>query len=144
MKIDTFALQNKVKRKTVEKWIKDDLIPKADLEKDYIPESARLPYTKARAKNAKSIYVSMVKAAYSRKHILPVLYKICDDEFNGYIERLVDAGCIVKRISDDITYYDATLQANEINQKFILNAIETISKGVSEGVTTAVINKIGA
>lgn len=144
MKIDTFASRNKVKRKTVEKWIKDDLIPKADLEKDYIPESARPPYTKARAKNAKSIYVSMVKAAYNRKHILPVLYKICDDEFNGYIERLVNAGCIVKRISDDITYYDATLQANEVNQKFILNALKVISNGVSEGVTTAVINKIGA
>lgn len=58
MKIDTFALQNKVKRKTVEKWIKDDLIPKADLEKDYIPESARLPYTKARAK-MQNLYMSV-------------------------------------------------------------------------------------
>ena len=143
MKIDTFASENKVKRKTVEKWIKDGLIPKADIENDYVPDSARQPYTKARAKNTNAIYISMVKASYSRKHILPVLYKICDDEFNGYVERLVRAGCLEKRISDGVTYYDATIKASEINRKFILDALKVISQGVSEGVTTAILNKQG-
>ena len=74
MDIDQFASNNGVKRKTVEKWIEKGLIPKADFEKNYVPDSARQPCTNARAKNANAIYVSMVKASFERKHILPVLY----------------------------------------------------------------------
>jgi len=144
MNIEKFISINKVKRRTVEKWIKDGLIPNADLEKDYIPESARQPFTRARAKNTDAIYVSMVKASFSRKHILPIIYKMCEDEFNGYIERLVKAGCIEKRISDGVTYYDATLQANQIQRSYILEALRVISQGISEGATSAVLNKIGA
>lgn len=143
MTIELFALKNNIKRETVEKWIRSGLIPKANIEKDYVPDSARQPYTKARAKNTNAIYVSMVKAAYYRRHILPVLYQMCDDEFNGYVERLVRAGCLEKRISDGITYYDATIKADEINHKFILNALKVISKGVSEGAAVAVLKKIG-
>ena len=144
MTIEKFALDNKIGKKIVEKWIKEGLIPKADLEKNYVPDSARQPFTKARAKNTNAIYVSMVKASYNRRHILPALYKICDDEFYGYIERLINAGCLEKRISDDVTYYDATIKASELNRQFILKALKAISKGVSEGATSAVLNKLGA
>ena len=82
----------------------------------------------------------MVKASYNRKHILPILYNICDDEFNNYVENLECAGFIKRRISDGITYYDATIKESNINNSFILNAI----KAVSDGVTTALLNKIGA
>lgn len=143
MDIDKFASNNGVKRKTVENWIKNNLIPNADLEKNYVPDSARQPFTKARAKNVNAIYVSMVKASSERKHILPVLYKIGEDEFNGYIERLVKAGYIEKRISDGVTYYDATIQSKDINT-VIIKTIKTISQGVSEGATTAILNKLGA
>ncbi len=66
------------------------------------------------------------------------------DEFNGYIERLVKAGCIEKRVSDGVTYYDATIQSKDINTAFILKALKAISQGVSEGATTAILNKLGA
>ena len=74
MNIDSFALINKVKKKTVEKWIKKGLIPKANLRKDYIPDSARPPYTKARAKNSNAIYYSMVDASYKRRQPLKTLF----------------------------------------------------------------------
>lgn len=144
MNIDKFASNNGIKRKTIEKWIQNGLIPNADLEKNYVPDSARQPFTKARAKNANAIYVSMVKASFERKHILPVLYKICEDEFNGYTERLVQAGCIKERESDGVTYYDATIQSKNIRKSFILKALKAISRGVSEGATTAILNKLGA
>ena len=144
MNIETFASNNKRKRKTVEKWIKSGLVPNADIENDYVPDSARQPYTRARAKNTDTIYVSMVKASFYRKHILPVLYNICEDEFNGYVERLVHAGCLEKRISDGVTYYDATISANEINHRFILKALKAIGQGLSEGATNALLNRVGA
>ncbi|MBS6463190.1 MAG: hypothetical protein KH352_07340 [Ruminococcus sp.] len=144
MNIDKFASINNVKRKTVEKWINDGLIPRANLEGDYIPDSARPPFTKARAKNANAIYVSMVKAAFNRKHILPVLYNICEDEFNAYIDNLVAAGCIERRTSDEVTYYDATIQASNINKEHILNMVRSAARGISEGITTTVLNRIGA
>ena len=144
MNIDKFAFNNRIKRKTVEDWIKKGLIPNADLEKNFVPDSARPPFTKARAKNVNSIYVSMVRASFERKHILPILYKICEDEFNGYIERLVLAGCIEKRVSDGVTYYDATIQSKDINSNYILKSLKAIFCGISEGTTTAILNKLGA
>lgn len=144
MNIETFALREKVGRKTVEKWIRKGLIPKADLESDYIPDSARQPYTSARARNAKAIYFSMITAASKRKHILPSLYRICDDEFNGYIERLVKCGYIEKRISDDITYYDATVLAMEFNKRQCLEMLTAIMQGASQGITKALIDEISA
>ena len=129
------------RKKTVIKWISKDLIPGADLTADYVPDSARPPYTKARAKDADSIYCSIVAASYNRYHVLPKIYKICDDEFNGYINRLVEANLISIRVTDNITYYDTPLTAKKCRRKFILEAIEACSKGLSEGIATAVLKK---
>ena len=67
-------------------------------------------------------------------------YGLCDQEFQGYIDRLVDAGLIVKRTTDNVTYFDATITAGDIKRKRILDAIQAISFGVSLGVSTAVLN----
>ena len=145
MTIDTFMDNYGIRKKeTVIKWIIEKLIPGADLESDYIPDSARPPYTKARAKDANSIYCSIVSASCKRYHVLPQLYKICTDEFNGYINRLVEADLISIRVTDNITYYDATLNAKNCNKKFILNAIESCSKGLSEGTTTAILKQFSS
>lgn len=139
MDIETFVINNHCKRKTVIKWIKEGFIPGGNLEKDYIPDSARVPYTGARAKNTDAIYFSMVKASRNRKHILPSLYHLCEEEFNAYVDRLVQAGLIEKRRTDGIVYYDATLKAIDANKQFILSALKAISQGVAEGVTTALL-----
>lgn len=144
MTIETFAEYHNVKDKTVKDWIKKELIPGAILEKNYIPDSARVPYTKARAQNARAIYVSIVKGSSNLKHVLPKLYKICDDEFDGYVDRLEGAGFIQRRVSDGITYYDATIEACKIKEELILKAVEAVARGVSEGGMNAICNRMGA
>lgn len=148
MTIERFMSNYGIKRReTVTNWIKNGLMPGANLQHNYIPDSARPPYTKARAKNTNAIYISLVKGAYNRRHIMPQLYNnMCEDEFNGYIDRLVEAGLIVRRVSDGITYYDATINANNINKKFILEALEVITRAASEGVANACFEqqRIGA
>ena len=143
MTIQTFMTNNGVKdKKTVIDWIKKGYIPRANTEIDYIPNSARLPFTEARARDAKAIYSSIVKATNKRKHVLPVLYKICDDEFNGYIDRLVEAGLIVRRVSDEVTYYDATIKATEITKNELFKIIENVSQGVSQGISQGIVTSV--
>lgn len=142
MTIDIFMNNYGIKKKeTVIKWVLEDLIPGSDLVNDFVPDSARPPYTKARVKNADSIYCSIVAASKKRYHVLPKIYKICDDEFNGYINRLVEANLISIRVTDNITYYDTPLTEKQCNRKFILEMIATCSKGISEGATTAMIKQ---
>lgn len=126
-------------KQTVIKWINAGLIPGANFKNNYVPDSARPPYTKARAKNANTIYTSIVKASYERRHVLPSLYRISEDEFNGYIDRLVRANLICKRVADNITYYDTPINANNCNKNFILQALEACLKGISEGVTKTLV-----
>lgn len=142
MDIAMFASNNNLKKDTVVKWIKQDLIPRADLENDYVPDSARIPYTSARAKNAKAIYKSMVKASLQRKHILPRLYGICEDEFQGYVSRLINVGLIEPRISDEVTYYDATLEAVNASEKELQNRIKELTE-MGTVVVTNIIRQFG-
>ncbi len=137
MTISDFATKHNMNERTVRVWIEKGYIPGASLAEDYVPASARKPYTKARAKTSDAIYCSIVNAARNRFHVLPPLYDLCEDEFNGYVDRLVDAGYIVRRTTDDITYYDATPQAKHYKKVELLKAIEPAIKAVSEGITTA-------
>jgi hypothetical protein len=142
--IEAFAKQNNKSKKTVIEWIRKGYIPGANLENNNIPKSARVPYTSARAKNANAIYCSIIKAANQRKHVVPEIYGIGQDEFDGYIRRLKEAGFIELRVSDGITYYDATTNAMKCSRKFILDAIEAGTKGLASGVTEAYLSqKIG-
>lgn len=142
MTIDAYMVHYRIKRKeTVIKWILNGYIPNANLETDYIPDSARMPYTSTRAKNAKAIYKSIITATIQRKHVVPELYKITKDEFDGYIRRLSQSGYIEIRVTDGIEYYDATLKANTFNLKEFLQFTQAVSAGVAEGITTAALNQ---
>lgn len=139
MTISEFAAKTGHKTKIVKGWIDRGLIPKADISADYVPDSAREPYTKARAKTSDAIYESIVNAARNRRHVLPALYGIGQDEFNGYVDRLIESGLIFARESDGVVYYDATPKAQELKQRELCNIIESISRGCAEGVTTAMM-----
>mgnify|MGYP000769810710 CR=1 FL=1 len=89
MTISDFATEVKTSEKTVIKWINNGYIPGASVENNYVPDSARKPYTKARAKNSDAVYCSIVKACMNFCHVVPALYNMRDDEFNGYIDRLI-------------------------------------------------------
>lgn len=139
MTIEQFANRSGKKIEIVLKWIYDGLIPQASVDNDFVPDSARVPY-RSNAKNSDSIYESIVRASSNAKHVCAKTYGLCDQEFQGYIERLVDAGLIVKRTTDNVTYFDATIAAGDIKRKRILDAIKAISFGVSLGVSTALLN----
>lgn len=129
MTIEEFVSINKVRKNTVVDWIKKDLIPGANLYKNYVPDSARKPYTKARAETSDAIYSSIVKVSKNRCHVLPKLYGICPDEFNHYIKILEKEGYIESRISDGIPYYDATLKSFELTNKQVKNIGKILLKG---------------
>ncbi len=140
MTIEEFKDMNNVKKEeTVIKWINKGYIPGTNLADNYIPDSARAPYTKARAKNADSIYYSILRATFHRKHVLPQLYSMCLEEFEGYIERLEAAGYIIVRVTDGITYYDAPFGMKLPSKREIMKAIEVITRAAAEGITTAVL-----
>ena len=141
MTIQEFATAHGAKVATVENWIEKGYIPNANLNENYIPNSARVPYTKARAKNADAIYFSIVKASRELKHVLPSLYCICDEEFNGYINRLVEAGFIERRTTEGVTYYDATLKASNATKKGVLQAVKVITEAIAYGTTKAALEK---
>ncbi|MBR2372400.1 MAG: hypothetical protein IKA90_05990 [Clostridia bacterium] len=141
MTIEQFAKIKGKKKKLVVSWVKNGLIPGASLEKNYIPDSARIPYTKARAKTSKARYVSMVRASEGFYHILPQLYGICKEEFDAYVQRLVDAGLIARRNTDGVDYYDTVYDSSQTDN-FILKAIEKAAKVIIEGATTAIIKNI--
>ena len=105
MTISDFATEVKTSKETVIKWINNGYIPGASVENNYVPDSARKPYTKARAKNSDAVYCSIVKACMNFCHVVPALYNMRDDEFNGYIDRLIAAGYISTRVADGVTYY---------------------------------------
>lgn len=141
MTIDEFAAKKKKSKKTILKWIRDEYLPAASIANNYVPDSARVPYTKTRAKNANAIYCSIIKAANECMHVFPKLYGISQDEFDGYIRRLVETGLIETRISDGVTYYDATIKSMRISREFILEIIEASSRGIASGVTEACLAK---
>lgn len=69
--------------------------------------------------------------------MLPALYGLCEDDFNGYVDRLVEAGYIGRRTTDDITHYVATPQAEHYKKLELLKVLEPAIKTASEGITTA-------
>ena len=135
MTINQFVQNHGLKRLRVLDWISKGLIPGASVDRNYIPDSARIPYTKARAKRADKIYCSIVNASIRRQHVLPQLYGICQEEFDGYIRRLEQAGLIERRITDDIIYYDATIEATQYSEKFVINLVRACAQGIAQGVT---------
>lgn len=141
MTIDYFTELKGIKKKeTVEMWIKKGLIPKASIEDDYIPDSARIPYTKARAKNAKSIYYSIISASNKHMHVMPQIYKISQGEFNHYILELEKANLISRRVEDEVEYYDITFVASQYEKKELTNLLETIIKAGTQGCTEAILS----
>lgn len=134
MTIKEFAKRCGVTVATAKQWIKKGYIPEANLEEDYVPNSAKSPYTVARAKIKfpRSIFHSIIKATLDGKHVLPSLYGMSEEEFDGYIEQLSEAGLIRIRVTDGITYYDPTLEAAQKSQedfkKTIIMLVEALTK----------------
>lgn len=146
MKVEEFAERCHKNVKTVKNWISQNYVPGANLEDDYVPDSAKPPFTEARAKIKFpiSVFMSIVKATLKRKHVLPELYGMCQEEFDGYINQLVEAGLIRIRITDSITYYDPTLQAEQQSKSEIKQLIMECIEAASRGAMSACLENVGA
>lgn len=139
MTVFEFQQNCNVRISTIRNWLDKGYIPGATKDPatgDWeIPSHARAPYTKARAKTAQSICVSIVDASNKRRHVFPSLYRVDPTEFESYIRALVGAGLICRRTVDGITYYDATLKGQEYAsqsknklRKLILDCLEVATK----------------
>lgn len=133
MTIVQFAEIKNKKIKTVLKWIYDGFLPNASVDNDYVPDSAREPYF-SRAKESSSIYYSIVYASSHLKHVSNKTYGLTIQEFNSYIDRLIAAGLIEKRIEDGVTYYDATPKVADKKKRFILDAIAAGTYGITKAL----------
>lgn len=138
MTIEEFAKKKNKSLETVLLWIYQGKIPLASVDNDFIPDSARIPCPKSSAKSSGAILCSIVKASSKLMHVCANTYNICEDEFNGYVDQLIKAGLLVKRVSDNVSYLDATIEAERIKQNFILDCIERVTRGIAFGTTAAI------
>ena len=110
MTIQEFAVKCGTKEATVVNWLEKGYVPgAAKVDGAFrIPQSARKPYTKNRAKKGSAILKSIVRACDLRLGICAAVYKIPEAEFSGYIETLVHSQLISAYQDDGITYYNVT------------------------------------
>lgn len=146
---------NVSKRKYVELWIEDGLIPGVVKDEKtgelFFPESARRPYRARLKPNAKAsvIRASILNACLKQEHISNKTYGLSEGEFSSFINDLLFAGLINERIEDGITYYDSTLKADEYRdksvkfiEKIVINCLKVVTENAAYGATKAVIENI--
>lgn len=138
------------KKEYVDRWIDEGLIPGATRKNGIysFPDSARRPYCDGHVNPnlpASKIRAHIIKAVVSRRHISASTFFMSNGEFEEMIKDLSEAELVRVRIEDSITYYDSTSKADTYKGKklqFIQKSLETLAKGVAEGVATALINRL--
>lgn len=104
MTVQEFAIECGTKEATVVKRLERGYVP-GTTEVDgviFIPQPARRPYTKNRAKTESAILKSIVQACDLRLGICAAVYKIPEAEFCGYIDVLVRSQMISEYQDDGI------------------------------------------
>lgn len=112
--------------KTVQDWIVKGYIPGAT--DASVPDSARRPNTKARAKKGEAIIKSILTACSKELGICAALYNISPASYNAYIQSLLDSGHITRFEDEGLTYYNITATGADLlrnwNKKDVLGAIQ--------------------
>lgn len=145
MNYKEFMEKTKVtKRKYVEDWLNNDLIPGVkyadDIENAQFPDSSRRPYN-PHTKNlpASKIYCHILKACNKKEHVLPKTFSIDQTEFDSYINNLENEKYIVKRVVDGIEYYDLTMLGSEYTDNKIEEIFFKLVESATKGQTSAVL-----
>ena len=120
-----FAEKCGVSVSTVRVWFNKGYVPGAKKSADdgmkqetwSIPEHAREPYTKSRAKKREVINYNILKAISNGYTVLPILFKISEVEFKEYINWLTDNRFITKISIDGTKYYKSTIKGEELLKK---------------------------
>lgn len=130
----------------VEKGYLPGVVPTEDGTDWYIPERTWRPYTDARATDVNAIYTSIVKGCLLQRRPIAEIYKCSQQEFDIYIDELVQADLIRIEIDGGINYYYATLKSEEYANrskrelsKFVKSCLSTIIEAGAKGITEAAI-----
>lgn len=130
--IEEFARMNDVKPSTVRGWISKGFIPGAH--DDYIPLSARRPYTDTRAKGGTAIIRSILFACENSLGITASLYGLSEPAFCSYIDQMLNDGYISSYEEDGATYYNIAPSGAELlrnwNKKDWKGIIQTVFAGI--------------
>ena len=127
--MEKYGLNNSA---TVRTWIESGYIPGANFQADFIPDEARPPYVRARAKKPGAIYVSIVKALIKGYRPIPDVYTtITEKEFYDiYMSSLVSSGIVIAKRDDSlgiVNYYPSEKAMMYVlnNDKEMLSQIKT-------------------
>ena len=116
MTIKDFAKKTGRCEADIKSWIEKGWIPGA--RGDYIPNSARIPYTLRRAKKVPAIIRSILKACSENKGISAALYGVSEEAFQAIIASMIKDGLIVGYIEDEVTYYNITYKGDQYRKVF--------------------------
>ena len=128
MTIVRFAEMHRVTVKTVQDWIAKGYIPGAT--ETSVPDSARRPYTKTRAKKGEAIIKSILTACDNELGTCAALYSISPASYDAYIQSLLDSGYIIQFEDEGLTYYNITASGADLlrnwnkNKNDVLGAIQ--------------------
>lgn len=138
MTFQDFMLKHKLKNSsTVRSWIEKGYIPGADYNENFIPDEAKPPYVRAKAKKPGKIYISIVRAIVNGYRPIPDKYEtITEKEFYDiYMASLVSSGIIIAHTDTTLgvtNYYPsekamAYVKQNDTNLLSLIKAsLETI------------------
>ena len=141
------------KKKYVDDWIDNDLIPGAirDKEKNTYSflDSSRRPYRSHALKagiSADKIRGHIVKAALARHHIFASMCYMNSDEFDDMIDELVSCELIRRRVADGVTYYDSTIKSEAYKNKklseierFVKECLAIVSESAAKGAVKGIL-----
>ena len=134
MTIVEFADQCGKREPTVRGWIEKGYVPGASIVDDYVPNSAREPYTSTRAKKSVAIMKAVLKACNSRRGVVGALFGMGEEEFLAMMNSLEENGYVYSFSEDGVTYYNTTIIGEEkITHKKDLIAIANILAAMSPG-----------
>lgn len=141
IELKEFANNNKVSIEKAKKWAEDGLLPISSKKGDmiYLIYGARKIYY-SKSKTANGILASIVYASNKRMHVVPESFgKNClnQEEFDSYIDELVEAKCLKRRKIGGLTYYDAGINANKRIETPYSACLKAVEVAVPVAITVA-------
>lgn len=126
MTLEQFISISKKTPQTVKKWIRSGWVNGAFYidGKYYISDLARPPYTRVNTKSSASIRKGIVIACKRRLSVNAKVLNISEYEFDLYIDQLIANGLIEKRIVDNVTYYYATMKADNMSDNKVYTTMK--------------------
>lgn len=144
MELAQFITESQKSDKTVMGWIKNGLVNGAAyVNGTYtISDLSRPPYMHASSRSAASIRKGIVVGCKRSLSVNCKVFKISEDEFNVYVDQLIAADLIEKRVIEGVAYYFSTMRADSMSEKQIYKLMKDFASTVTEAATGAITEQI--